>query len=337
MMYIYSNDETGRSLLSELTGAARRGVDVRIVIDAFGSILTSDEFFEPLREAGGQVRRFNSHWHPHYLFRNHQKFVIADSTIALIGGFNFANPYFGNGLDNGWREVGMRVRHPIVDELQGYFDRFWNALQRTARLRDLTGITTAKRSSKRKIEWLGSGPSMRRSLYADRLRRDLIHASRLSMMMGYFVPSVSVRRMIGRIARRGEVRLVLPYRTDVPISRYAAWFTYKRLLRDGCQIYEYQPRPLHAKLLVIDDILYVGSANLDFRSLHLNFEMVLRVRDANLAEEARRLINDSIDFSKHITQEIYDQHSGIFRRIIQRLSYILLSRFDYFVSRRYIE
>ena len=173
--------------------------------------------------------------------------------------------------------------------------------------------------------------------YGNYLRKDLIRASRLSVMMGYFVPSASLRRMIGRIVRRGRVELVLPQTTDVPISRYASWFTFRRLLRDGCEIHEYRPRPLHAKLIVVDDIVYAGSANLDVRSLHLNFEMSVRVRDAGLAAEARRLIQKDIGLSRRITQEIYDQNSGIFQRLIRSAAYTLLSRFDYFLSRKFLD
>jgi cardiolipin synthase len=156
-------------------------------------------------------------------------------------------------------------------------------------------------------------------------------------MMGYFVPTVSLRRMIGRIARRGRAELVLPAITDVPISRLAAWFTFGRLLRDGCNIYEYQPRPLHAKLVVLDDVTYVGSANIDTRSLHLNFEMTLRVRDIALAEQARALIKNDIRLSLPITRDIYERSSSLVQRLMRRIAYTLLSRFDYFVSKKLVD
>jgi cardiolipin synthase len=153
-------------------------------------------------------------------------------------------------------------------------------------------------------------------------------------MMGYFVPTASLRRLIGRIARRGRVQLVLPHITDVPISRYAAWFTFERLLRDGCEIYEYQPRPLHAKLFVIDDIVYTGSANLDIRSLQVNFEMSVRIHDSVLADEVRRLVEADIARSTRISSEIYARNSALFQRLLRRAAYALLSRFDYFLSRK---
>jgi cardiolipin synthase len=335
MMYIYSNDEAGLSLLAELIRAAQRGVCVRIIIDAFGSLFTSDRFFEPLRQAGGQVQRFNCRWKPFYFFRNHQKFVISDSKVALIGGFNIAEQYFGDGRGTGWREVGLRVEDAAVSKLQVYFDRFWQAhSENRGRLKDFLQISMEDEDKEDGgLEWLVGRPGIRRSPYAGHLRRDLTRASQMSTLMAYFVPSASVRRMVGRIAHRGKVQIVLPYATDVPISRYAAWYTYKRLLREGCEIYEYQPRPLHAKLLVIDDVVYIGSANIDFRSLHLNFEMTLRIQNAEFAAEARQLVHDAIGLSNRITQEIYNQNSGLLQRFLQKASYLLLSKFDLFSSR----
>lgn len=337
VMYIFSADESGRAVLSELIHAAQSGVSVRVIVDGFGSASTPDRFFAPLRDAGGQVQWFNTRWHPRYLFRNHQKFVIADGRTAIIGGFNIGAAYFGDGVESGWRETGIAVEGPSVKELQDYFEELWEALARgTVRLRDLTDWSGKARHPDKNVEWVISGPGLGRSLYGNYLRKDLIRASRLSVMMGYFVPSASLRRTIGRIARRGRVELVLPQTTDFPISRYAAWFTFGRLLRDGCEIHEYRPRPLHAKLIVADDIVYAGSANLDFRSLHLNFEMSVRVRDAVLAIDARQLIQKDIGLSRRITQEIYDQNSGIFQRLIRSASYALL-RFDYFLSRKFLD
>lgn len=87
-MYIFSDDESGHSVLSELVHAALRGVRVRIIIDGFGSAFTPDRFFAPLRQAGGLIQRFNTHWHPRYLFRNHQKFVSAAPSNVRVAKLN---------------------------------------------------------------------------------------------------------------------------------------------------------------------------------------------------------------------------------------------------------
>lgn len=335
MFYIFCNDKSGNAVLSELVAALQRGVRVRIILDGFGSVLTPNRFFISLYQAGGQIHKFNTHWHPRYLFRNHQKFVIADGQIALTGGFNIADQYFGDGIETGWRDVGIRVDGPAVRELQDYFDMRWEAPAR--HFRTLHKTRSHKKLPARAVEWLYSGPGIGRSRYSNQLKKDLARATRLSLMMGYFVPPVSLRRAIGKIARRGEVQLVLPALTDVPISRLAAWHTFSRLLRDGCEIYEYQPRPLHAKLIVLDDVVYVGSSNLDIRSLHLNFEMMLRIRDAALAAQALKLIENDIRLSVQITKEDYQRDMGLWQRIVRKASYMFLNRFDYIISSKFVE
>jgi len=338
VMYIFCDDESGKAVLHELIRAARRGVRVRIIIDGFGSAFTPDRFFAPLLEAGGSIQRFNAHWHPRYLLRNHQKFMIADSRTVITGGFNIADHYFGDGVQNGWRESGLRVDGPVVSELQIYFELLWNVpIASGLKLRDMISGAAKGRPPPKQVEWLVSRPGIRRSRHADYLRRDLKRASQLTLVMGYFVPTVSLRRLIGRIARRGRVQIVLPQITDVPIARYAAWFTFPRLLRDGCQIYEYQPRPLHAKLIVMDDIVYAGSANIDTRSLHVNFELSVRIQDAKLAALVRKFIEKDIRLSTRITQEVYERNSSILQRIIRSGAYTLLSRFDYFLSRKFVD
>jgi cardiolipin synthase len=324
-------------VLSELISAAKRGVRIRIVLDGFGSAFTSDRFFAPLLAAGGSIQRFNPRWHPRYLFRNHQKFVIADRNTAMTGGFNIADNYFGDGVQNGWRETGIRIDGPSVNELQIYFELLWNLpMPSGLKLRDTIVGTKAHRPA-RNVEWLVSRPGVRRSRHAEYLKRDLKRASQLSVTMGYFVPTVSLRRLIGRIARRGRAQIILSKVSDVPISRYAAWFTFPRLLRDGCQIYEYQPRPLHAKLIVVDDIVYAGSANIDIRSLHVNFELSVRIQDAKLAAEVLQLVEKDVSLSVPITLEAFNNNNGFFQRIIRRMAYTMLSRFDYFVSRKLVD
>lgn len=343
VMYIFADDAAGQSVLGELVAAARRGVPVRIIVDGFGSGATSDRFFAPLAAAGGQVRRFNTVWHPRYLFRNHQKFVIVDASIALTGGFNIAEDYFGDGVTAGWRETGLAVEGEAAAALQGYFDGMWEALGRgEARLREIARLPVAAGKENEgegtgTVEWVIGAPGIRRGAYDRRLRRDLIACSRLSVLMAYFTPPARFRRMIGRIARRGAVELVVPQQSDIAIARYAAWYTFRRLLRDGCRIHEYLPRPLHAKLIVADDVVYAGSANLDFRSLHLNFEMSLRVRDPALAAEVRGLIRHDIARSRPITQEYYDRNTDWWRRFLRWAAYSFLNRIDYYLTRRFLD
>jgi cardiolipin synthase len=338
IMYMFKNDDSGAAILASLVNAARRGVSVRLILDAFGSGTTPGDFFAPLAAAGGMVLWFNTGWHPRYLFRNHQKMVIADGQRVLIGGFNVGDEYFADGVTAGWRELGAVVEGPEVQVLANYFDRLMSALiSGKPSLWALRDAAERARVETGSLIWLISGPGIRRGRYGRQLKRDLNGAQRLSLVMAYFVPTATLRRMIGRIARRGSAALVLPKITDVPIVRTASWYTFRRLLRDGCAIYEYQPQPLHAKIIVIDDIVYLGSMNMDIRSLHLNFEIALRVHDPELAEQARQLIAQDIALSRRVTPEDYNVRSGLVQRFIRSLAYSIVNRLDYFVGRRFLD
>jgi cardiolipin synthase len=135
-------------------------------------------------------------------------------------------------------------------------------------------------------------------------------------------------------AARGIVRLVLPGKSDVPVLRMAGQHLYTRLLRSGLQIFEYQPQVMHAKLLVIDDVVYVGSCNLDTRSLRINFELLLRLPDSALAEQARRIVAADIAHSTPITLVEWQKTCGWWRKLSRNFAFWLAIRFDMFLVRR---
>jgi cardiolipin synthase len=130
------------------------------------------------------------------------------------------------------------------------------------------------------------------------------------------------------------VRLVLASRSDNSTTIAAARLLYGPLLRSGVEIYEYQPCRLHMKLLVIDDAVYIGSANFDMRSLFLNLEIMLRIEDAGFASEIRRFIDRNADESEQITLQVHRARRTPFRLIKGWLSYFLVGVLDYKVTRR---
>jgi cardiolipin synthase len=173
------------------------------------------------------------------------------------------------------------------------------------------------------------GASMRRILYAD-----LEHARRVDIITAYFAPTWGLRRRLQRGAKRRTVRLVLPGKSDVPILRLAGQHLYMRLLRGGVQIFEYQPQVLHAKLLVIDDVVYVGSCNLDTRSLRINFELLIRIPDSAVAAQARQLVDADIARSANIHVDEWEKSSGWWRKVTRSFAFWLAIRFDMILVRR---
>jgi cardiolipin synthase len=177
------------------------------------------------------------------------------------------------------------------------------------------------------------GPTRGLSPWGQTLRNDLNGGQKIDVIAAYFAPYAPLLKPIRRAARRGRSRVITAAKSDNAVTIAAARNRYRYLLPD-VEMYEYQPMMLHTKLYVIDDIVYIGSANFDVRSLYLNLEVMLRVRDAGFAESVRRFVDHEIADSVRITAEDYARSQTLWTRIKGRLSYFLMAVLDYNVSRR---
>ena len=167
------------------------------------------------------------------------------------------------------------------------------------------------------------------------LYRDLAHAREVRIVSAYFLPTRRVRRDLLRVLRRGgRVQLILAGKSDVPVSQMAARSLYPRLLKAGVEIYEYQPQILHAKLVIADDIAYVGSSNLDIRSLNLNYELMLRFADKTIAGDARGIFDAALKHSRRIELTSWHQSQTWWQRGKNRWAHFLLARIDPFIALR---
>jgi len=180
-----------------------------------------------------------------------------------------------------------------------------------------------------------SGPGRERSPIKRFLRADLARAQNVQIIMAYFLPTWRIRRDLLRVARRGgTVQLILPSKSDVRVSLLAAQSLYRRFLKAGIEIYEYQPQILHAKLIIVDDVVYAGSANLDPRSLNINYELMLRFERKEIAERARETFTGKLRHCRLITVGMWRQTWSFWRRLKQRWAYFLLARIDPYIARR---
>ena len=159
------------------------------------------------------------------------------------------------------------------------------------------------------------------------------HARRLDLIAAYFAPSLGMLRRISGIARRGTARVVTAAKSDNTATIAAARSTYWWLLKRGVRVYEYQPTKLHTKLFVVDDVVHIGSANFDMRSLFLNLEMMLRVNDAGFATAMRRFVDGEVANSEEITREKHKAQRTLFNRLRWGLGYFIVAVADYRISR----
>lgn len=335
LYYMFLDDGSGRRVRDALIKAAARGVKVWLLVDGFGSDTAKDAFFQPLLDSEVHFCRFSARFGRRYLLRNHQKLALADETRVITGGFNISDDYFGTIEAGAWRDLGLLVEGQGAACLAGYFDDLFAWVKKPrGRIRDLRHMLRQHSVTEGKLCWLFGGPTRRLSPWARAVRRDMKSASRLDLIAAYFAPSPGMLRRIAGVARRGDARVVTAGKSDNSTTIEAARNTYAWLLKRSVRIYEYQPTKLHTKLFVVDDVVHIGSANFDMRSLFLNLEMMLRVDDAGFAAAMSGFVDDEIADAVQITRESHLAQRTLFNRIRWALSYFIVAVADYRISRR---
>lgn len=335
VMYIFDQDSAGKRVLDAMIAAARRGVRVRAVIDSFGSSDISDSIFAPLREAGGSVTFFSRRWRSSYLVRNHQKLLLIDEIVAVTGGFNIAAPYLCTQPRNRWFDLGIVVRGPSVARMVAWFEEIHDyTVNHDGKLLMLRRLIREWPVEAGPVTWLVGGPTQRLSPWARAVRADLTGARQLDMVMAYFSPGQGMLRRLGRVARDGRARFIMAAKSDNAATIGASRLLYGYLLRKRAQIWEYRPCKLHMKLIVIDDIVYVGTANFDMRSLFVNVEVMLRVADAGFAQQMRDFVAAQQADCDDITRAEHKARAGWLTRLRWTLAWFVVGVADYTVSRR---
>lgn len=338
--YIFAADESGQMVRDALIAACERGVAVTLMVDAFGSSHAPDSFFAPLVEAGGHFGRFGAQRSTRYLIRNHQKMAIADDARLMMGGFNIENGYFGAPPEDCWRDLGLTVEGPQIEPMIRWYGQLWRWVStRKQRFRTLRRMVRRWNSAPTPapdgpFRWLIGGPTRRLSPWAQIVKHDLEQARRVDMIAAYFSPGTGMLRRIARAVRHDGAQIILPARSDNGATVAAARLLYGPLLKRGVKIAEYQPCKLHMKLIVIDDAVFIGSANFDMRSLFLNLEVMVRIEDAAFAAAVRAFIGQEAMQSRPIEWAQYQAGRTALTLAKQWISYLLVGVLDYTVTRR---
>jgi cardiolipin synthase len=262
-------------------------------------------------------------------YRDHRKILVVDDAAAFVGGCNIALEYSGDGVTRGWRDLGLQVDGQLAVELSESFDRmFHRADFRHERFQRLRRSRTERVAGHQNWRLILGGPGRNHRLKRT-LASDLAAARSIQIISAYFLPTWRIRRELRRVARAGgRVQLILAGKSDVVLSQLATRHLYRGLLRAGVEIYEYQPQVLHTKLVVADDIIYAGSANLDARSLNINYELLVRVADATLAAEARDIFASDLPHCLRIDPKKWARSRGFFQKLLEYLACAILSRLD---------
>jgi cardiolipin synthase len=333
--YIYAAGRVGDEFLGRLTAAAARGVSVRVLVDAYGSGELPDGYFEPLIAAGGTVRRFNPKRLLRLSFRNHRKLLCCDGT-AVVGGLNVADEYDGDGVERGWRDFAVEVGGDVVTALRASFERMWQLApfgQAEVRAFWLERPRVAN-AAPDVPQLLLSGPGCPTAELRRQLVADLRRSRRFRGWAAYFLPSRRVGAAIREAARRGDAAIMLGTRSDVPLSRWASERLFTKFLHAHLRIHRYRPQIVHAKTLVADDVVYVGSANLDVRSLMINYELLLRIPSPALAQTLRQRFEDDVTRADVLDARRWRRERRWWQTLRSYIAYLLLARFDPYLAAR---
>ena len=333
LYYTYRDDRAGDLVYAAMERAIGRGVSVSLLIDGFGAH-TRDDYFTPLVDRGLRYCRFHPTFGRRYLIRCHQKMALADDESVLIGGFNIENDYFGSIEEGAWRDLGLLVDGPAAGRLASYYDELfrWSSAK-GGKIRALNRLVRRHSEHHGALQWLFGGPMTRLSPWAAATSRDLLSSDDVAMIAAYFAPTRAILRRISRPGRR-RARVITAAKSDNHATIAAARYTYKNLLRRGVEIFEYLPTKLHSKLVVLDDVVHIGSSNFDIRSIYLNLELMLRVDDPRFAELLRLYFDNELAQCEPITAALHRQRSGWWTRIIQAISFFLVTTADYTITRR---
>jgi len=336
--YIYAQGKLGGQFLAALTAASRRGVRVQVLVDAIGSWLLPDDYFHPLAATGAEVRRFNP-IHPfRFGVRDHRKLLICDAAVVFIGGFNVSDEYDGDGVTAGWFDLGLQIQdRRLASKLASSFTELFVLadFRKKAWLQFRVLKHRGRKTNQPAGELLLAQPGRGASPFQIALYRDLRHARVVRIISPYFLPTRRLRRDLLRVARRGgRVELILAGKSDVLIAQLAARSLYRRFLKAGVEIFEYQPQILHAKLICIDGVVYAGSSNLDIRSLNLNYELMLRLENQTAVAHALTIIGRLRENSRKLELRSWLKTQTWWQRWKNHWAHFLLTRIDPFVALR---
>jgi cardiolipin synthase len=279
--FIFQPDETGRTFLDALTQKARAGVQVRLLYDAMGSIHFHRKMLQSLLGCGGK----SSVFFPLNPFRrrlqinmrNHRKILVVDGLVGFVGGLNVGDEYLGKVERFGfWRDTHLRVEGPAVGDLQRVFVEDWDFASGES-LPDRKFFPLARSGAgPYPVQVIDSGPDRELKSIREMYFTAILQArERVWIASPYFVPDAGLRDALRLAGFRGvDVRLLGQFHPDKMIPQFAARYYWGEMLDAGVKVYQYTKGMMHAKVVLVDgQWASVGTANLDNRSLHLNFEV----------------------------------------------------------------
>lgn len=322
--FIFRTDAVGKDILLRLTQKAAQGLDVRVLLDGFGAIQTGGRFFKPLVHAGGKYAFFM-----HRMFRgrtnlrNHRKIAIFDSRTVLAGGTNIGVEYLGPAPDpKRWSDLSFILEGPAVTAYREIFNSDWafTSGQAPDVLADTPNEAVSPESGSTIVQVVPSGPDVAGDPLYDAIMTAIFSAQRsVRIVTPYFIPDEPLLNALQMAVRRGvDVRIIVPAKSNHPMTDIARRIYLRDICQAGAKVYFHTEGMIHAKAVLVDRLLaMIGSANMDSRSLFLNYEVMLLVYSPKSLTELRGWM-DRIE-QKCTVQNF---HTGFAQNILEHIIHL---------------
>ncbi|MGC3981764.1 MAG: phospholipase D-like domain-containing protein [Steroidobacteraceae bacterium] len=325
--YIFADDKLGTDFAQLLIKKAQQGVEVRVIIDALGSMSTAAELFKTMRDGGVQVLEFQPLLSVHtlpwrYHNRDHRKLLIVDGRVAFTGGLNISGTYSSGsilkpgperGVTEGWRDTHAQIEGPAVRQFQAIFFETWVRLGGQVDANNAKYFPPLTPVGMDIVAAVSSSGLRQRdeSIYSTYLAAVSNAAQTVWITQAYFAPPPELRDALIAAVKRGvDVKVLVPGFTDSGPIFYASRAGYKKLLEGGVRLYEIKDALLHAKTAVFDQsLVIIGSANLDYRSFLHNNEVTAVVISGPLAQEMAKIFDKDEAGASEITLEQWQKRS----------------------------
>jgi len=330
--YIVDDDETGRRIVNALIRAAKRGVRVYFLLDAYGGNSFSKELINKVEEAGILFRMFS----PVLIskdfqlsLRLHHKVLLIDGFTAIIGGMNVADRYHGKTGLKEWLDFAILIKGPECAHVLFILKKLWNKafISRKERSRE-TMHHPVRYADNVKLKVIQNNWYRNKIEILKSYRSALKHAqNRMTIFASYFLPGRNERRLLRNASRRGvDIKIVLSAESDAPVFKRATNFLYDFILRNNITIYEYLPSNLHAKVAIVDgNWSTIGSYNLNHLSDYGSIEMNVDILDTQFAEMFEEILLEIIkNDCRQVTFEDYTHRKTWLFQITDWFSYQMI-------------
>ena len=322
--YIFRADELGTRIKNLLIEKAKEGLEVKIIYDGMGSLSVKDKFFNDLRHVGGEVQcffpplipAFSLRWN----YRTHRKIVIVDGVEAFIGGFNIGDEYLGKNKKFGyWRDTHIKIEGDAIDSIQAEFLMDWIFVKRTIGILDLQvdkyfpnrGIVGSVG-----MQICSGGPNYEHPFIKDSFIKMINKAKKsIYIQSPYFIPDDTILDILKIAVLSGvEVNIMIPNKPDHLFVYWATLSNCGELIALGAKVYTYNEGFLHSKTVIVDDeLVTTGTANMDIRSFYVNFEINAIIYNKDFALRLKSAFINDIKKSTLLTKELYNKRGRIIK------------------------